>query len=291
MNVGLTRFVWRFGWLTTLAVGSSARAQQRVMIPVPSEDGTAQHIRLETFVYRPAGAGPFPLVLLSHGSAAGTPQASLPARNLAAFFVARGYAVIVPMRRGRGESTGRSREYEDRHCDPEAWTPGIRDAMEDVSAALDYAGAVREIDTSRVVLAGVSRGGFLSVAYAAEGPDRRRVRGVINFVGAWIAQREDRCAQDFNAVAFTKFGSETSVPMLWLYGDGDPFNTTPDIREYASRFRRVGGDAEFVLFPSVPGGGHAVADTPSLWSEAVDRFLKRISRTAVSPSRMPANDR
>lgn len=275
------------------ALGSArfATAQDHVFIPVRARDSQGRPIRLEAFIYRPTGEGRFPTLVLSHGSAAGAPQTSLPARDLASYFVSRGFAVLVPMRRGRGQSSGVSREYEDRHCDPSAWEPGLRDAMEDLSASLDYAGAVAGLDTSRIVLAGVSRGGFLSVAYTAEGKYRSAVIGVVNFVGTWTAQREDHCPRDFNALAFAKFGGETRVPMLWLYGDADPFNATADIRSYATRFRRAGGDAAFVLFENVPGNGHAVSDTPRLWKKSVDAFLRRLQTAASGSRRMPSNER
>jgi poly(3-hydroxybutyrate) depolymerase len=120
------------------------------MIPGRTQNAGAIPIRLETFIYRPAGTGPFPVMILSHGSSGGEPRASLPGRDLAMYFVRRGFAVVVPMRGGRGQSTGHSREYEDRHCDPKAWAPGLRDAMEDLSAALEYAGARAEMDTSPI---------------------------------------------------------------------------------------------------------------------------------------------
>lgn len=272
-------------------LASRATAQQRVMVPVSSDAPHGTAIRLETFIYRPAGTGPFPVVLLSHGSADGDARASTPAPELARYFVQHGFAVLVPMRRGRGMSTGRSREYEERHCVPAAWEPGLQDAMDDLSAALEYAGSRPEFDTTHVVLAGVSRGGFLSIAYAAEGRHRNLVVGAINFVGAWIAQREDQCPQDFNALSFANFGRRTRVPTLWLYGDGDPYNTTQDIRGYISRFRAAGGDAAFDLFHDVPGNGHDVADAPRLWGSAVDAFLNRLRVRTTNRSRMPANER
>ena len=41
-------------------------------------------------------------------------------------------------------------------------------------------------DASRLLMAGTSRGGFLSVVYAGERP--QRVKGVVNFVGGWTGE-------------------------------------------------------------------------------------------------------
>ena len=69
-----------------------------------------------------------------------------------------------------------------------------------------------DVDATRVVLAGESRGGFLSVAYAAQGARRSRVVGVVKFVGGWVAQAEDRYPTDFNEVAFRRYGMPFTAP-------------------------------------------------------------------------------
>jgi hypothetical protein len=72
-------------------------------------------------------------------------------------------------------------------------TAGLQSAFQDVDAVIDYAQSLPFADASRITLVGMSRGGFLSIAYAAEGRERARVRSVINFVGGWVAQAEDQC--------------------------------------------------------------------------------------------------
>lgn len=243
-------------------------AGQVVRVPVRSGG-----FSLQAFLYRPAGGGGGPLVLLSHGSSGGDPGQEVPQAEQAAFFTARGYVVLAPMRRGRGRSGGASLESEDRNCDPASWRPGLDAAFEDVTAAIDHAAALPGVDASRVVLAGESRGGFLSVAYAATGGRRDRVAGVVNFVGGWVAQAEDRCPVDFNRLAFRRYGALTEVPELWLYGDRDRFYSTPSIRGYARAYAQAGGRLSFALIPRVPNNGHWLPGYPRLWSARVDRYL------------------
>jgi hypothetical protein len=100
---------------------------------------------------------------------------------------------------------------------------------------------------------------------------------VINFVGAWVAQAEDQCPQDFNALSFRAFGRTARQPMLWLYGAEDPFSTVPEIVAYVAAFRAGGGRARFALFPHVPGNGHALPDHPELWRDSVAVFLRPLS--------------
>jgi dienelactone hydrolase len=267
--------------LATLGLASAAwdqanvRTGTRHQIRVPiharvSEGGT---FTLQAFVYRPAGGGRHPLAVLSHGSSGGDPKLEVPQPELARFFTDRGFVVVVPMRRGRGTSGGTSLEGEDKNCDPASWWPGLRAAYDDVTATIDAAARMPGVDARKIVLVGESRGGFLSVAYAAQGARRARVNAVINFVGGWVAQAEDDCPVDFNQVAFHRFGRATRVPELWLYGDHDRFYATPSIRSYPEAFAEEGGKVSFALIEGVPDNGHWLPGFPALWAASVDRYL------------------
>ena len=68
-------------------------------------------IRLVAFVYRPVKNERREVVLYSHGSTASwsrspKEQGDAPPPAVVRFFVSRGYTLVAPMRRGRGESTG-----------------------------------------------------------------------------------------------------------------------------------------------------------------------------------------
>ena len=164
------------------------------MVPV-SIDGEA--VRLAMRVYQPHGAGPFPTLVFNHGS---TGSGRDPARfarpidfpELAQFFVNRGWAVVLPARRGRGGSEG---EYDEGFefnraqgyaCDASRAIPGADRALRDIHAAM---GTIRDmpfVDGERLAIGGQSRGGILSVAYAGEHP--AGLKAVINFVGAGRAR-------------------------------------------------------------------------------------------------------
>jgi hypothetical protein len=81
----------------------------RQLWSVPVGTGAEQSL-LETMVYRPPGAGPFPLVTINHGKPRpgdSDPSAMHPGFGAAAhWFVDRSFAVAVPMRRGYGLSPG-----------------------------------------------------------------------------------------------------------------------------------------------------------------------------------------
>jgi hypothetical protein len=96
------------GWRVTTS-GDTLRltAFRRAPLPVVREDLVFANgeARLHGVLVRPAGTGPFPAVVLVHGSA---PQGrhSWGYRSAADFFVRRGFAVLYYDKRGVGASTG-----------------------------------------------------------------------------------------------------------------------------------------------------------------------------------------
>jgi dienelactone hydrolase len=273
------RRIWAGSGLLSCGVAcaqqpASSDHVQIVRVPVSSKVANGQGFFLETFLYRPLSKGRHPLVLLSHGSPGGDPKQDEPQAAKAKFFTDRGYIVLVPKRRGRGSSGGNSLESLDKNCNPGSWRTGLRSAYEDVTAAIHYGSALPDVDAKRVLLAGESRGGFLSVAYAAQGSRRSHIVGVVNFVGGWVAQAEDNCPTDFNELAFGVYGRATTIPELWLYGDGDQFYRTPSILSYQQAYATHGGKVTFRLIPGVPDNGHWLPGYPALWSAYVDQYLR-----------------
>src|SRR5262249_45726619 len=149
-----------------------------VRIPMTESGPGSKRITLEATLYRPVGDGPHAVLLFNHGSTGGGNVAlsttMRPSRQ-AQFFVERGFAVLAPMRRGRGASDGAHAEYEGT-CNQDVLGAGLARAIEDVDAAMAYLREQAWADPERVLIAGQSRGGMLSVAYAAERPVA--VRGV-----------------------------------------------------------------------------------------------------------------
>lgn len=83
-------------------------SRQAMPLVVSAADGSTR--TLEALAIRPEGTGPFPLVLISHGtnrlSETFTQQRPEIYINPALVFAQRGYAAVVVMRPGFGRSTG-----------------------------------------------------------------------------------------------------------------------------------------------------------------------------------------
>lgn len=254
--------------LATAAFLTSApgHGQEQVWIPKATAGAT---IKLEATLYRPAGRGPYPILIFNHGATDGGVRVSDTLRpdRLGREFPARGYYVLAPMRQGRGQSEGTYQEPGG--CGSEI-ALGLRNAIADLDAVFAYVRQLPRVDMSRVLLLGQSRGGILSVVYAAERPGS--VKAVVNFVGNW-----GRCGGLFtgnpNDDYFRAAGSRTKIPMLFLYAENDSFNPVSSIRSFAAAFQGAGGNLTFKLYPSTWGDGHWLGRHPHVYSKDLDDFL------------------
>jgi pimeloyl-ACP methyl ester carboxylesterase len=266
--------------LVTLLVVSAAQAQETSMVPV-MVDG--QTVHLEMRIYKPSTEAKAPTLVFNHGSTGSGRDPSLFTKavdfpQLAQFFVHRGWAVVMPARRGRAGSEGeydegfasdRSRGYT---CDPSLAIPGADRALRDIEAAMGAILTMPFVDRNRVVIGGQSRGGILSVAYAGQHPEQ--VKGVINFVGGWLGYG-CQTVSTVNQELF-KRGARYPGDMLWLYGDWDQFYPLFHSRENFAAFQAAGGKGIFHEFTPPPGfGGHGIVARPDLWASALDAYLKR----------------
>jgi dienelactone hydrolase len=266
--------------LAVLSVAAPGQAEElraeTVWIPTVESPAarTARQLRLEATLYHPPGRGPFPVLLFNHGSTGNAriaPTMTVRYPEVARFFVERGFAVMVPMRRGRGASEG---VYDEAYgCDPARLANGVERGTADVEAAVTFALRQSWADPTRLVLGGMSRGALLSVLY----PSVRRLtpRGVINFAGGWTPDWCDGRAR-FNEQMFARAGRVT-LPMLWLYAENDRNYGPSSIHTYHRAFTKSGGAADLRLFPAIGHDGHDLLPrSAAVWQQAVDDFLERI---------------
>ncbi|MGJ9417346.1 dienelactone hydrolase family protein [Massilia sp. CMS3.1] len=243
--------------------------EQIVQVPA----GLDKRAMLETTVFRPNGPGPFPLLVINHGKDPGRPSAQPRDRfyHMATAFVKRGYAVMVPMRQGFANSTGR---YRDRGCD---MTANGHLQADDIRSTLDYAGSQSWIDAGHVIVAGQSYGGLATMALGTR--DLPGVRGLINFAGG-LRDDSNRCAWRSALVsAFAEYGANSKVPSLWMYGENDSLFGPDLANRLHEAFSQAGGRARLVEFASFKRDAHgmlASRDGEKIWLEDMVRFLKSV---------------
>lgn len=247
--------------------------EQVVMVPKTGQDRT---INLETTIFRPAGMGPFPLVVINHGKSPGKPAFQGRARFEAqtAEFLRRGYAVALPMRQGFSKSGG---VYVGGGCDFHA--NGIKQA-EDVVAALDYLVQRPYVDPLRIVVVGQSYGGLSTMALSAIGYPG--VLGVVNFAGGL---RNDKCPGWENGLidAFGDYGRTARYPSLWIYGDNDSFWPWPlperMFNNYKSYATGRAADARFIDVGEFETDSHKLFSSRkglALWLPEVGAFFRQL---------------
>jgi len=285
-----------------LATGGSVRAA-----PEPRSDATAlpplpmneqvlnlpgdpaRPVTLQVTLFMPYGAGPFPLAVVNHGAAAdGHPRDEPRYRTTfsADYFLSRGYAVVLPMMRGFAGSGGKVVLH---RCDLAA--TGLDNAR-DIAAVIDAMAGQPKIDTSRIVVAGQSFGGWNTLALGTLG--HRGVKGLVNFSGG-IREGDCRFSDQDASLADGAgiFGARTRVPSIWFYGDNDMIFPESTWRAMYARYTAAGGGrAELVAYGNFMDDAHQLlshAEGFPIWTPKVDAFLARIGlpATPVYPGYMP----
>ncbi len=243
-------------------------------------------VTLEMVVVRPPHAAPpFPTVVFHHGSTGSGSDPRLFTQTwtspaVARHFTARGWQVLFPQRRGRGTSDGLYDEGFDADrsrysCRAERSLPGLQRALADLDAVTAHICGRPDVDLRRLLVGGQSRGGVLAVVHAGHRPEL--FRGVLNFVGGWLGERCQDAAR-VNPALFGR-GAAFPRPMLWLYGDGDPYYGLPHSRANFAAFQAAGGQGAFEAFTPPAGmNGHMVHAAPALWQGALDAYLEPIGR-------------
>lgn len=253
------------------------------VITVPSEN--LRPVKLQLTLFSPKGSGPFPLAIMNHGSDG--KAAKLNPRNRSplavGYFLSRGYAVALPMLRGYAGSEGR---VEIHGCDPA--TVGIDDAK-DIYAIIDYLSTFSSIDSKNVVVAGQSFGGWNTLALGTL--KHPWVKGLINFSGGMLVST---CSNpEYSLVAAAgQFGSRTTVPSLWFYGENDKLFPVSLWRGMFERYTAEWGPAELVDYGAFRDDSHMMLgyqEGLAIWVPKVDAFLAKVGlpNTPVYPEYLP----
>jgi dienelactone hydrolase len=226
-------------------------------------------INLETTLYKPDGAGPFPVVVINHGKTRQARDQDRFRPSLAArYFLQRGYAVVAPMRQGFSKSEG---NYVGNGCDAER--SGIAQA-DDVQATLDYVVNQSWADKTQLLVAGQSIGGWTSLAFGVR--KYSGVKGLINFAGG-ISNPDCAGWESSLAAGAGAYAKGTDVPSLWFYGDNDSYFSTATYRAMYNQYQAAGGKARLVAFGVYQKDSHAMFSErggAGIWQPEVTLFLK-----------------
>lgn len=244
--------------------------EQAVMLPVETD---GKIVELETTIYKPPGNGPFPLLLMNHGKNPGNARTQPRSRHLqiASVFVHRGFVVAIPMREGFAASGG---QYPRDGCDVRRHA---FDEAKDSAAALNELVKLPYVDRSRILIAGQSDGGLVTMALSTR--QIPGVLGVINFSGGLRMKTCPGWQQNLVST-YSSIGKLARYPSLWFYGDNDQLWPQPMPQQmfsaYTSQATGTASRARMVDIGSFGKNSHDFADSKDgvkLWYPQVKTFV------------------
>ena len=245
----------------------------------------AQDLNLAGMLFVPEGEGPFPAVVIIHGS-----RESYRDRNwyltLSSYMQKNGVAVLLPDKRGSEKSEG------------DWYTSSFEDLATDTLAAVDFMKSQEIVEVSRIGIIGMSQGGIIAPIAASQSVD---LDFVVNMTGSSVTMHE-QLLYEFNYEAretgflpgvsnlisyvntfiyekitgkewYAAVGNydplpywrKVNIPALVLHGSED--HNVPSA-ESKARFEALGKDNIRVIMYA--GSGHGLEDPPGTG----DRYIR-----------------
>jgi dienelactone hydrolase len=243
---------------------------------VPREIVFPSHGReLKGYFYAPPGAGPFPCLILNHGSGIDKGTLDVCRPGTSALLLSWGIASFLPHRRGYGNSPGPAWREE---VSAEFGTPDydrqllarLSDESDDVLAALDVVAALPEVDAGHIGVLGSSFGGVNTLLAAAKSD---RFTCAVDFAGA--AMNWDR--NPGLRAGLTEAARCIQVPLFLIQAEND-YSTGPT-RQLAAALAGSPHPVWSRVYPAfglTPMEGHLLESRGAqIWADDVHLFLER----------------
>jgi dienelactone hydrolase len=268
------------------AQGPESDPDRRQQWLVPSPDSA---VAAHAILFRPPGEGPFPLAIVAHATSQNVlRRAQMPQpeyRALAAWLVARGFAVLVPERPGHGATGGRFLEDQG-GCDEADYAKSGRATADSIATAMDFMRGQSFVRQDGVVIVGHSAGAWGALALAGRNPPG--VSAIIAFAPGRGGHANDLpnqvCAPHTLVSAAAEFGNGARVPVTWLVAANDSYFSPALSRQIADAFRAGGGKVDFRVLGAYGSEGHWLPETDGGMKAAgaeLDRALKALTPAAA----------
>ena len=236
---------------------------------------------LEALLIRPSAPGRYPLALISRGT---TPDAEKRREwtpyvfyRQAIEFARRGFAALVVMRRGFGDSGG---GYAERGgcCTVVTYLRTAKTGTDDLHAAIAAMQGRVDVTTQGMIAIGISSGGFATLALTSDPPPG--LAAAINFAGglhraALPTGLRNVDDEDALVSAFGTLGKNSRTPTLWIYAENDTFFKPDLAHRLLTAFTTSGGRAQLIDAPAFGSDGHLLfLYGMSIWTRMADDFLR-----------------
>lgn len=227
-------------------------AGERVQVPAPG--GRTIH----AYVAAPAGPGPFPVVVLLHGTAGFTEPVY---SRYADLFAQQGFLAVTGC------------WFEGNHLPPGMPAPPAApcpggpvfdganlDTMKDAAALVKYALRLPQADRDRLGLWGHSRGATIALLLATSDLP---VKAVYSAAAIYAYPKRGGAYRDDFPI---KFIDKLSAPVMLLHGDRDPIIPFDEAKEFEAAMRAAGRP---VFTRYLPGENHGTIIMPPTEEKAL----------------------
>jgi carboxymethylenebutenolidase len=272
-------------WLMFAPCPASGKDRRPELVAIRSGEAT-----LHAHVWRPVGHGPFPAVLINHGS--GRTREDLErlgpyeqqSETVGPVFARHGYVCIFLFRRGVGPSTDQGENAIDAmNREFAAHGQSARNAlqvellegreMDDARTAIGFVRRLPDVDARRVAIVGHSFGGSLSVLMTEHEP---ALRAAVVFSAAgysWDRSPELRAR-------LLEAARRTAVPLFFIHAEND--YSTNSGKSLDAELARLGKPHRLKIYPPVgltadEGHDFPLNSVPT-WEPDVFAFLEQYMR-------------
>ena len=234
-------------------------------------------LRIEAYLYRPEGEGPFPAVIYNHGSRTGRERQSVPFEHIGRLLTSAGYVALVSERRGYGRSDGAAWP-EDVGKNRGRTVARLDEETDDVLAAVDFLRAQAFVDPKRLGVMGWSFGGIVTMFAVSRGNAFAVAVDQAGGALTWNTNPDVRSA-------LTAAAQKSTTPTLLQVAEND--RTTDSITTVAKILDKRGIPHRMVIYPPFTAAtplsfgtgapGHMVFAERgmSVWSADTLEFLGR----------------
>ncbi len=261
---------------------SAFRTPELVSFPTFDEvDGAPRQI--PAWVYKPAGPGPFPVVVSIHG---GPESQSRPgfSSTYQMWIDKLGVAVVVPNVRG---SAGYGKSYL-------ALDNGFKreDSVKDIGALLDWIETEDDLDEGRVAVFGGSYGGYMVLASSFHYSDRLKaavdIVGISNFVTflentqdyrrdlrrvEYGDERDPAMRAHLESIAPMNHVEKMRHPMFIVQGENDPRVPVTESAQMVKALREA-GQTVWYMNALNEGHGYRKKENRDIYQQATVLFLR-----------------
>ena len=255
------------------------------LISYPTFDTVGGQPReIPAWIYKPAGKGPFPVVISIHG---GPEAQSRPwfSSTYQMWLAKLGVAIVVPNVRG---SAGYGKTYLGLDNDFKR-----EDSVKDIGALLDWVESQPDLDEDRVAVFGGSYGGYMVLASAVHYSDRLSAAVDIVGISSFVTFLEN--TQDYRRdLRRVEYGDERdpemrahlekisplnnvekiSVPMFVVQGENDPRVPVTEATQMVAALREKGNTVWYMNALN-EGHGYRKKENRDIYQQATVLFLRQ----------------